>query len=58
MSLLGLEQNEDHAKAVASGLKNLRMGDLLEIPLDDRLEQKIIDSEQTMESKEKTKSGR
>jgi isopropylmalate/homocitrate/citramalate synthase len=42
MSLLGLEQNEDHAKAVATGLKNLRMGDLLEIPLDDRLERKII----------------
>ena len=55
MSILGLEQNEDHAKAVAAGLKNLRMGDLLEIPLDDRLEQKIIDSEQTMESKEKAK---
>ena len=31
------------AKAVASGLKNLRMGDLLEIPLDDRLEKKIIE---------------
>jgi 2-isopropylmalate synthase len=58
MSLLGLEQNEDHAKAVAAGLKNLRMGDLLEIPLDDRLEQKIIDSEHTMESKEKAKQGR
>jgi isopropylmalate/homocitrate/citramalate synthase len=42
MSLLGLEQNEDHAKAVAAGLKNLRMGDLLDIPLDDRLERKII----------------
>ena len=42
MSLLGLEQNEDHAKSVAAGLKNLRMGDLLEIPLDDRLERKII----------------
>jgi isopropylmalate/homocitrate/citramalate synthase len=51
MSLLGLEQNEDHAKAVAAGLKNLRMGDLLEIPLDDRLEQKIIN---VKELKEKT----
>jgi isopropylmalate/homocitrate/citramalate synthase len=51
MSLLGLEQNEDHAKAVAAGLKNLRMGDLLDIPLDDRLEQKIIN---VKELKEKT----
>jgi len=51
MSLLGLEQNEDHAKSVAAGLKNLRMGDLLEIPLDDRLEQKIIN---VKELKEKT----
>ncbi len=51
MSLLGLEQNEEHAKSVAAGLKNLRMGDLLEIPLDDRLEQKIIN---VKELKEKT----
>jgi 2-isopropylmalate synthase len=46
MSLLGLEQNDEHAKAVAAGLKNLRMGDLLEIPLDDRLERKIINDTQ------------
>lgn len=49
MSLLGLEENEEHAKSVAAGLKNLRMGDLLEIPLDDRLERKIINSVQNME---------
>ncbi len=42
MSLLGLEKNEQGAKDVASGLKNLRMGDLIEIPLEDRLEKKII----------------
>ena len=42
MSLLGLEENNDHAKKVASGLKRLRMGDLLEIPLEDRLEKKIM----------------
>ena len=42
MSLLGLNKDEESAKAVASGLKNLRMGDLLEIPLEDRLEKKII----------------
>jgi 2-isopropylmalate synthase len=42
MSLLGLEKNDEGAKAVAAGLKGLRMGDLIEIPLEDRLEKKII----------------
>jgi len=42
MSLLGLEQNEKGAKDLAVGLKNLRMGDLIDIPLQDRLEKKII----------------
>ena len=42
MSLLGLEKDVKQAKKVAMGLKNLRMGDLLEIPLADRLEKKII----------------
>ena len=42
MSLLGLEEDGEQAKAVAAGLKGLRMGDLIEIPLEDRLERKII----------------
>lgn len=42
MSLLGLEKNDENAKSVAAGLKGLRMGDLIEIPLEDRLEKKII----------------
>jgi len=42
MSILGLEKDKKQAKKVAMGLKNLRMGDLLEIPLADRLEKKII----------------
>jgi len=42
MSLLGLNKDDETAKAVARGLKNLRMGDLIEIPLEDRLEKKII----------------
>ena len=42
MSLLGLEKNDESAKAVAAGLKNLRMGDLIDIPLEDKLEKKII----------------
>ncbi len=42
MSLLGLSKDDEGAKAVAAGLKALRMGDLIEIPLEDRLEKKII----------------
>ena len=42
MSLLGLEKDDKGAKNLAAGLKNLRMGDLIEIPLEDRLEKKII----------------
>ena len=41
MSLLGLEKNETDAKAVAAGLKRLRMGDLVEIPLEDNIEKKF-----------------
>ena len=42
MSLLGLEKNDESARAVAAGLKSLRVGDLIEIPLEDRFEKKII----------------
>ena len=42
MSLLGLKKDAEGAKEVALGLKNLRMGDLIEIPLEDSLERKII----------------
>jgi len=42
MSLLGLQKNDEQAKSVAAGLKGLRIGDLIEIPLEDRLEKKII----------------
>ena len=37
LSLLGLEADDEQARAVAAGLKGLRMGDLVEIPLEDRL---------------------
>ena len=43
MSLLGLDKNEEQAKVVATGLKTLRMGDLLEIPLADTLEKRMVD---------------
>ena len=45
MSLLGIKQDNETAKKVAAGLKNLRMGDVLDIPLEDRLERKIINDE-------------
>ena len=45
MSLLGIKKDADSAKNVAAGLKNLRMGDVLEIPLEDRLEKRIINDE-------------
>ena len=45
MSILGLEKNVKNAKSVANGLKNLRMGDLIEIPLEDNIERKIINEE-------------
>ncbi|NIM25625.1 MAG: 2-isopropylmalate synthase [Nitrososphaeria archaeon] len=53
MSILGLGQDTESAKAVAAGLKNLRMGDLLEIPLEERLEKKIINDEKGEKSEEK-----
>ena len=45
MSLLGIKKDSDTAKNVANGLKNLRMGDVLEIPLEDRFEKRIINDE-------------
>lgn len=46
MTLLGLEPNEKQSRLISSGFKNLRMGDLFEIPLGDRLEKKISDEKQ------------
>jgi len=51
MSLLGLEKNSKNAKNIAVGLKNLRMGDLLDIPLDDTVERKIINEEERSKSR-------
>ena len=45
MSLLGIKKDTGTARNVAAGLKNLRMGDVLEIPLEDRLEKRIINDE-------------
>jgi 2-isopropylmalate synthase len=42
LALLGLETGKHEAEALARGLKELRMGDILELYLDDRLERKIL----------------
>lgn len=42
LSLLGLETGKHEAETLARGLKELRMGDILELYLDDRLERKIL----------------
>jgi len=51
MSLLGIKKDGATAKNIAAGLKNLRMGDVLEIPLEDRLERKIIKDEKGRENR-------
>src|ERR671928_247510 len=42
LSLLGLETRQHEGEILARGLKELRMGDILELYLDDRLERKIL----------------
>lgn len=42
LQLLGLETTKHEAEQLAKGLKELRMGDILELYLDDRLERKIL----------------
>jgi isopropylmalate/homocitrate/citramalate synthase len=42
LTLLGLETGKHEAETLAKGLKELRMGDILELYLDDRLERKIL----------------
>src|ERR671918_348152 len=42
LSLLGLQSSKVEAEKMAKGLKELRMGDILELYLDERLERKIL----------------
>ena len=46
LSLLGLETSKAEAQKMAKGLKELRMGDILELYLDERLESKILNDAQ------------
>jgi 2-isopropylmalate synthase len=52
LSLLGLQAGQNEAEVLARGLKELRMGDILELYLDDRLERKILNDESTKKVKE------
>ena len=45
MSILGLDGSDQQARDVAAGLKRLRMGDLLEMPLPDSLVRRITPDE-------------
>jgi isopropylmalate/homocitrate/citramalate synthase len=52
LSLLGLHTGQNEAELLARGLKELRMGDILELYLDDRLERKILNDDSTRKVKE------
>src|SRR5919197_544037 len=52
LSLLGLKTGKHEAEALARGLKELRMGDILELYLDDRLKSKILNDANTKKVKE------
>ena len=52
MSILGLDGNDQQAREVAAGLKRLRLGDLLEMPLPDSLVQKITPEAKDNEGQE------
>ena len=52
LSLLGLHTGQNEAEILARGLKELRMGDILELYLDDRLERKILNDDSTKKVKE------
>ena len=52
LSLLGLDSNKENAESLAKGLKELRMGDILELFLDDKLERKILNEDYVKNNKD------
>jgi isopropylmalate/homocitrate/citramalate synthase len=52
LSLLGLESTKENSESLARGLKELRMGDILELFLDEKLERKILNEDYVKNSKE------
>ncbi len=52
LSLLGLESTKENSESLARGLKELRMGDILELFLDEKLERKILNEEYVKNNKD------
>ena len=52
LSLLGLDSNKENAESLAKGLKELRMGDILELFLDEKLERKILNEDYVKHNKD------
>lgn len=53
LSILGLGASKDNAESLARGLKELRMGDILELYLDETLERKILNEGYMKTNKDK-----
>ena len=52
LSLLGLDSNRENSESLAKGLKELRMGDILELFLDEKLERKILNEDYVKNNKD------
>src|SRR5919112_582891 len=53
LSILGLGSSRENAESLAKGLKELRMGDILELYLDEKLERKILNEGYMKTNKDK-----
>ena len=53
MAILGLGASKENAESLAKGLKELRMGDILELYLDEKLESKILNEGYMKTNKDK-----
>jgi isopropylmalate/homocitrate/citramalate synthase len=53
LSILGLGASKENAESLAKGLKELRMGDILELYLDEKLERKILNEGYVKTNKDK-----
>jgi 2-isopropylmalate synthase len=52
LSMLGLDASKENSESLAKGLKELRMGDILELYLDEKLERKILNEGYTKSNKD------
>ncbi len=53
LSILGLDSSKGNSESLARGLKELRMGDILELYLDEKLERKILNEGYVKTNKDK-----